>query len=209
MATTQTAARRGAPTTITSVLVGIAVACAAVFAVLAIVVWHVHGPVSLDHTLGYTKPSYGHIWRRLMYLGSPWFVFTALLVVAALAFMLEDYVALAVCIVGPLLAGLVELLGKPTVHRIIGHSLSYPSGHVTLATSLAAVLVFVAYRLGGVPATVIAAVPAVALALLTSIAVVQVGAHYPTDAIGGLSVGLGVVAATAAAVGQIVKNRSN
>ncbi len=209
MAATQTAARRESETTITSVLVGVALACLGVFAILAVVVWHVHGLVSLDHTLGYTKPSYAETWRHIMYLGSPWFVVTALLVVVTIAYAFDDRVAVAVCIVGPLLAGLLEMAAKPTVHRTIGHALSYPSGHVTLASSLAAVIVFVAYRRWGVPAVVVAAVPAAALAVLVSIAVVQTGAHYPTDAVGGVAVGLGLVSATAAGVGQFVKNRSN
>lgn len=201
METTATAAHGDAPPRGQDVLVGIAVACLAVFAALLVVVWHVHGPVGLDHTLGYTRPSYAETWRRVALLGSPWFVIPALLIVATAAYAVEDRVAVAVCVLGPALAAIfAELVAKPVVDRVISSALSYPSGHVTLAASLGAVLVFVAYRLGGGRAAAVAAVPAAALAVLESIAVVQIGWHYPTDAIGGIAVGVGVVCAVAAAL---------
>jgi len=78
--------------------------------------------------------------------------------------------------------------------------LSYPSGHTTLAAALAALIVVVAYRLGGARATAIAAVPAALIPLAVTIAVVRLGWHYPTDAVGGLALGVGVVTWTAVAV---------
>jgi undecaprenyl-diphosphatase len=148
--------------------------------------------------------------RRIAWLGSPLFVLPAVLAVAVVAYARRDDVGVAICVVGPALAGLCELAGKPVVGRLKGDQLSYPSGHCTLAAALAALIVVIAYRLAGARAAAIAVAPAALIPLLVAIAVVRLGWHYPTDAVGGVVLGVGVVCATAVVVPRLyVKNRTN
>jgi membrane-associated phospholipid phosphatase len=72
------------------------------------------------------------------------------------------------------------------------------------------VLVVVAYRLGGARAAAIVAVPATLLTAGVGVAVVRLGWHYPTDAIGGAALGVGVVCGTyVALLAASGKNRTN
>jgi membrane-associated phospholipid phosphatase len=176
----------------------VAAVALAVFAVLAVMVWHVHGPVGLDTAVGGLRRRTATQLRRAAYLGSPAFVFTVVLVLAVVAFARRDALGVALCIVGPALAGIGELVAKPIVHRLQHSALSYPSGHATLSAALAALIVVLAYRLGGARAAAVAAGPAAVLPVVASLAVVRLGWHYPTDAIGGAALGIGAVCATAA-----------
>jgi undecaprenyl-diphosphatase len=121
------------------------------------------------------------------------------LAVGTVAFAARRRGTTLLCLVGPALAGLCELLAKPVVDRLNDGSLSYPSGHATLAAALATLIVIVAHQLGG-RKTALAAAPSAALPLIVSVAVVRLGWHYPTDVIGGIGLGVGVVCAAAAAV---------
>jgi membrane-associated phospholipid phosphatase len=176
---------------------------AVVFVALAVVVWHGRGPIGIDDLLG--GAAFGprpHMLRlhHLTSLGAPLFVVPALVVVAVVAAVRRDAVAVALCAIGPALAGLCVLVAKPTVDRLRGSADSYPSGHATLAAALATTLVLVAYRLGGVRAAAIVAVPATLLAGGVAVAIVRLGWHYPSDAIGGAALGVGVVCGTYAAL---------
>ncbi|WP_410639720.1 phosphatase PAP2 family protein [Amycolatopsis sp. lyj-346] len=101
----------------------------------------------------------------------------------------------------------VTTLLKPLVGRTIhGEFLSYPSGHTAMATALALIIaLLLTDRLGlGRPA---AAVLALGLALLAGVAMgwaeVALGAHYPTDAVGGFCAALAAVPATAWALDRV------
>ena len=201
------------------VLAVTAAVCAVVFVVVAALVWHTTTEIGLDRTLNGSRyrPSsiLGVSWfgsgrtqlKHVAAAGSPWFAaIVVALVVVAVWVARRDTVAVVVCVAGPALAGLFELAAKHVVGRMHVSSLSYPSGHETLAAALGAVLVFSAWRVGGGRAAVVAAVPAVTLSALVGIAVVRLAWHYPTDVIGGLAVGVGVVCAVcvgAAVAGQL------
>ncbi|MFD0275258.1 phosphatase PAP2 family protein [Kitasatospora sp. NPDC127111] len=96
---------------------------------------------------------------------------------------------------------LKHLVGR-TIH---GGNLSYPSGHTAFATALALVVAMLAARRrgrdgpgpGGAVGTalVLAAPPVAGVAM--GWAQVALGAHYPTDALGGWCTALAVVPATA------------
>jgi membrane-associated phospholipid phosphatase len=154
-------------------------AAAVVFVALAVVVWHGRRPIGIDDFLGGSvgRRSQASTLRDLAWLGSVQFVFSALAVVAVVAAVSRDAVAVALCAVGPALAGLIELVAKPTVDRLRATAQSYPSGHVTLAAALATVVVVVAYRLGGVRSAVAAAVPATLMTAAVAVAVVRLGWH--------------------------------
>ncbi|WP_410561717.1 phosphatase PAP2 family protein [Amycolatopsis sp. cmx-4-61] len=92
--------------------------------------------------------------------------------------------------------GLKPLVGR-TIH---GEFLSYPSGHTAMATALALVIAFLLTErlaLGRAAAVSLA----LGLALVAGVAMgwaeVALGAHYPTDAVGGFCAALAAVPATA------------
>jgi membrane-associated phospholipid phosphatase len=109
--------------------------------------------------------------------------------------------ALAVAAV-PVATGLTEYVLKPTVGEAIGQS--FPSGHATSMFALAATCaVLLAGPPGGrVPggARLLLALLAIGLAAAVAVAMVAIGAHAFTDAIGGAAVGTAVVLACALAL---------
>jgi len=96
------------------------------------------------------------------------------------------------CAVGPVVAVLItERVGKPYVERhltTLGGN-SYPSGTVTAAAALVTVVTL------AVPIIFrpLMAIGAIGVIGAVSVAVVGMGWHYPTDAIGGACVGVGSV----------------
>lgn len=93
-------------------------------------------------------------------------------------------------LVGAAVAGATtQYVLKPLVAREIGGGFSYPSGHTTGVAALATILVLIvaarwrwlALLFGGV------------LVGAVAVGVVALGWHYPTDALGGIAVGVGSV----------------
>jgi membrane-associated phospholipid phosphatase len=104
----------------------------------------------------------------------------------------RDWIRAVTCATAPLLAVvIVQEIAKPLVdrHNLVSGGLSYPSGTVAVVTALATALTLIAPR--GARALVGSAGAAAAVA--TSAAVVVLRWHYPTDALGGLAVGMGSV----------------
>jgi membrane-associated phospholipid phosphatase len=99
----------------------------------------------------------------------------------------------------PIAIGLTEYVLKPSIGEAIGQA--FPSGHATSSFALAAIFaVLLASPLcrrvpGGV--RLLLAVLAVLVAAAVAAAMVAVGAHTFSDAVGGAAVGTGVVLACA------------
>lgn len=94
------------------------------------------------------------------------------------------------CLLGPPLALVTsELVVKPLVGRSIAGVLSYPSGSTVGAAALATAAVLAAPARWRVATAVVASLYALWMAL----AVVSLQWHFPTDALGGLAYGVGVV----------------
>ncbi|MFF8955321.1 phosphatase PAP2 family protein [Streptomyces sp. NPDC014894] len=134
------------------------------------------------------------------FLGEP--AGAAALVVAAAAgcLLLRRPRAAALAVVGTGLAVGTTKLAKPLVGRTIhGEHLSYPSGHTAFLTALAlAVALLAVGRLGlgrtaGASLVLLAALVAGAAMGWAQLAL---GAHYPTDVLGGWCAALAVVPAT-------------
>lgn len=127
---------------------------------------------------------------------------TILVALIAAAFFVAHRVRTAVLsVLGVVATVAVTTALKPIVGRTIhGHYLSYPSGHTAMATALALVIgLALADRLGR--GRVAAMLIILSLALVAAVAMgwaeVALGAHYPTDAVGGFCAALAVVPATA------------
>jgi membrane-associated phospholipid phosphatase len=99
----------------------------------------------------------------------------------------------------PVAVGLTEYVLKPSVGEAIGQS--FPSGHATssfgLATILAVLLASPPCRCVPSGVRLLLALMAVLLAAAVAAAMVAIGAHVFTDAVGGAAVGTGVVLACA------------
>ena len=184
----------------------LAAGCAIAFAVLTIIVWRdpvIRGDARVDRRLLTSPGTVGwHMAAWVSFLASgP--VVAAVGVLAALWTMWrwrEPVIAMAI-VLAPAIAGVIEVGMKSVVGRsrpltsaLSGESGNgYPSGHVTGFTALAVVVlvVWVLQRDGRSPAERRTASVAVGLAItLVAWSRVALGAHYPTDVIGGALLGI-------------------
>jgi len=186
-----------------------AVAAAALLGALVLLsalVWHVRGPLSVDK-VRVVAPYWNYrstFFAKLAWPGSLEFVVFSVVVLTILEVVRRDWFAAVLCVSGPAAAALlVEFVAKPTVDRRIGDTLSFPSGHVTLGSALATLLVLLAYRLGGARVARAAVVPAAILATAVAFGIVQVGWHYLTDALGGMALGAAAVLGVAAILSAV------
>ncbi|WP_285482248.1 phosphatase PAP2 family protein [Amycolatopsis sp. NBRC 101858] len=130
-------------------------------------------------------------------------------VLAVVCFLVHRIRAAVLTVLGVVVTVAVTTLLKPTIGRTIhGEFLSYPSGHTALATALALVIaLLLADRLG--LGRVAAVVVVLGLAVVAGVAMgwaeVALGAHYPTDAVGGFCAALAAVPATAWLVDRVAE----
>ncbi|MFD9027314.1 phosphatase PAP2 family protein [Streptomyces parvulus] len=162
-------------------------------------------PGALDRRVGPAAEDAGPAWRDVAlgvdFLGEPGGA--ALLVAAASAgaLVLRRPRAAVFVVLGPALAVLVTKLLKPLVGRTIHDgSLSFPSGHTAFLTAFALAVALLATGRTGPgepvgPALVLGAATAAGAAM--GWAQVALGAHYPTDALGGWCTALAVTPVTA------------
>jgi membrane-associated phospholipid phosphatase len=151
-----------------------------------------HRPVAgaLDRWLQTVVPgSRATAFVEVTKLRSPSVVVVVAVLLGALSLRRDRPRAVA-CLIGPPLAVLVgQEMIKPLVGRTLGGTLTYPSGSTTGAAALAtAAILAVPPRWKWVTAVL-----AVAYALWMTVAVVALRWHFPTDALGGAVLGVGVV----------------
>jgi len=133
-------------------------------------------------------------------------VLAGLLTAACLA--LGRHRLAVVALAGSGLTGVVTTVLKPVIDRTInGSNLSYPSGHAAAATVLALVVTLLAVdllRAGRLPGMLLILVGAGAAGATMAWSQIAMGAHYPTDTIGGFCTAMAVVPATALLVDWFV-----
>jgi undecaprenyl-diphosphatase len=143
-------------------------------------------------------------------LGSPFSVITLALVLAALCYRLDRRRLAVLAIVGPGITGVLTTGLKPLLGRTIGDGFAYPSGHTGGATALglvAALLVISLARPGRAAGIGIVAASGVLCGGVVGMAMVAIGAHYPTDVVGGYCTAVAVVCGAALALDRKAERR--
>jgi membrane-associated phospholipid phosphatase len=193
----------------------LAIVAALVVAVLAVRYRGASEPGRVDGHLDNAidaLPGTGHdIAGAVTFFGSPKAVALGAVVLAlvCLAARRPRWAVLAVA--GPALTGVATTLGKPLVGRTIDDSLAFPSGHTGGSTSLAlvtALIVAAALGLGTAATAALAAVCAVLGGGAVGTAMALIGAHYPTDVVGGFGTAVAVVLLVALALDARSRRRT-
>ncbi len=199
-----------------------AAAWAASFVVLLALGYHLHrtgvgGPVdrALDARLTARLAEHRGLLSGLVLLGSPAVVVLGSVALAGVAAARRWRRAVALALLAAPLAGAAtEFLLKPLigVRKDPRAPYGFPSGHTTGAVALALVIVVLllprpGMHLGPAAVRVALGVLALVLAAGTAVAVVALGFHRTTDAVGGVATAVLVVLALAAVVDLAVAHR--
>lgn len=201
---------RAAPPLLTSTLrawLGLVAAIAALTVVAVGVLYAGHsepGRVDrwfVDPTADTVRPPLRNVALATDFWGEP--AGAALLVVAAVTGCLllrRPHAAVLVVVGAGATVGTTTLLKPLTGRTIHGDHLSYPSGHTAFVTALALVAALLAtgrLGLGRAAGTSLVLAAALVVGAAMGWAQVALGAHYPTDVLGGWCTALAVVPATA------------
>lgn len=117
------------------------------------------------------------------------------------------WVAAAITTIGPVTVRLKELAGRarPAFDNggLTYEDLSYPSGHSAGIATLVTVALVLAWPRLAAPGRRVAVTAGAALAVLVGLTRVWLGAHYPSDVVGGLSLGVAWSLAVALVLGGL------
>ena len=179
--------------------------CAAAFAALAIYLWESPHRTAIERDItdaitSTTKNGAYHLFDAIGVFGSTGAVAVAAVVLAAFAWWWWRSLRLAVvCVLGPALAGIGQIVLKEVVGRprpstavLSGESgFGFPSGHASGATALAVVIVLLAFAAFPPrhPLRAVAVIAAVVYTVAIAAARVVVGAHLPLDVLGAALLG--------------------
>ncbi|MCR6485332.1 phosphatase PAP2 family protein [Amycolatopsis sp. OK19-0408] len=177
----------------------------AVLVALGILHFHDSGLTGIDAAvlppIDGVRPPWRYVALVFDFGGEPLGSTILVALIAAVCFLVHRIRSAVLTVLGVVATVVVTTVLKPITGRTIhGEFLSYPSGHTALATALALVIaLLLADRLGLGRAVAMGLV--LGLALIAGLAMgwaeVALGAHYPTDALGGFCAALAVVPGTA------------
>jgi len=164
------------------------------------------GPTPIDRLANRIIPAEWSV-HWLVYIvdtGRPRVVLPGVIVCGVIAFFWDRRRAVA-CLVGPAVAvGITEYLAKPAVGRMLGGSLSYPSGHMTAAVALITAFVFAVPPRLKVPAVVLGA----CASIVVGVALIALRWHWLTDVLAGVAVPVATMLVVDTAVHLVPLRRS-
>ena len=172
---------------------------ALLFLTLVVLVWRTNGPVGLDRLADRLIRATGEGRRRLWWtatrLGSPSWVALSSATLVSVALIWRDRVGALLAVLGPAVTGLLtEFVAKPLVNCPASWGgRMFPSGHAGGLAAVAVVALVLVHRRWGRGATAVLAPLAAVAVFASSVGVVRLGLHYPTDAVGGVALAATVV----------------
>lgn len=187
-----------------------ALAIAVLFA-LGILHFHESGLTGIDAavlpSIDGVQPPWRYVALVIDFGGEPVGSTVLVALLALVCFLVHRVRTAVLTVLGVVATVVVTTVLKPIVGRTIhGEFLSYPSGHTALATALALVIGLVLadrFALGRPAAVTLLLGLALVAGLAMGWAEVALGAHYPTDALGGFCAALAAIPATAWLVDRV------
>jgi membrane-associated phospholipid phosphatase len=149
-----------------------------------------------DGLLGLASPVVVAIMRVITQMGHAWFLAPATL---AMLWLFSEararwWIWLALMLVAPIAeASLKALIGRP---RPFDPSFGFPSGHATAAAAYFGAVIYLAGSLKPRARTLVRVLAAIAI-VLVGLSRVMLRAHWPSDVIGGIALGLALASAAA------------
>ena len=189
----------------------IVVACVVMTASLG--VWLGHGAHTdrvdtvIDAKVKAILPGNAKVLERLAWPGGLHAIIGMTAVLVLVCVLRRRYRGAALLVIAiPAASVIAERLLKPLVGRTALGFLSFPSGHATGTFALATAITVLLTGAPRVPRAVrlAAALIAFAVASVVAAAMIALGFHYFTDAIGGAAVGIGTVLATALVIDLVM-----
>lgn len=206
---------RSGPAVLTPLLRGWLGTVAAIAALVVVVLGVLYAgdgePGTVDARIGAAvggvRPPWRHVALAVDFLGEPGGAATLVVAAVTGCLLLRRPRAAVLVVAGAGLSVGTSTLLKSLVGRTIHDgSLSYPSGHTAFATALALVVALPAtgrLGLGRTAGTSLVLAAALVAGAAMGWAQVALGAHYPTDVLGGWCTALAVTPATAWLVDRI------
>jgi len=166
----------------------------------------------VEPTADSVRPPWRYVALSLDFMGEPVGAVMLIAAVVAGCLLLRCPRAAVLAVVGAGMSVVTATLLKHLVGRTIhgDGNLSYPSGHTAFLTALALVLALLAtgrLGLGRTAGTTLVLIAALLAGAAMGWAEVALGAHYPTDALGGWCTALAVIPATAWLVDRAADRR--
>jgi len=149
-----------------------------------------------DALLSVASPAVLKFMRVINHAGDKWFLVpgSLLLFLIFTRARRDWWIWAGLMVTAPLLESLLkEAIGRPRPEDV---SLGFPSGHATAAAAFFGATIYLA---GSLPAFIRGPVRVLSLVviLLVAVARVMLRAHWPSDALGGVALGLGLAAVAA------------